>query len=184
MIKVSIIIPVYNRQNLIEECIRSVQRQTMGDLEILCVDDGSTDNSCDIIRWLSGNDNRIRLVKSEHKGPGNARNIGISYAQGKYVCFLDSDDYYYEEDSLDCLFNTCEKEGVYACCGHIFERDINGELHFVMGDANHTKEIAEQRKMLFFSEEQNCFGYTSFIFLRKMLFWEENHYVLCRRSTG
>ena len=89
---VSVIIPVYNRQGYIEECVRSVFAQSHQNIEILLVDDGSTDQSVSICEGLAREDARVRLVESAHGGVSAARNKGLDLAQGEYVFFLDSDD--------------------------------------------------------------------------------------------
>lgn len=90
--KVSVIIPVYNSELFIEQCIRSVTGQTYKNLEILIIDDGSADRSAQICRGLSAEDGRIKLVSQNHKGVSAARNYGLDLAVGEFVFFLDSDD--------------------------------------------------------------------------------------------
>ena len=89
MVKVSVIIPIYNGERYLEQCIRSVLCQTLKELEILCVDDGSTDHSSKIIKRLQDEDRRIRLFQQENQGAGMARNLAMKSAQGKYLAFLD-----------------------------------------------------------------------------------------------
>ena len=89
---VSIIIPVYNRQHVIEECIQSVLAQTYQNFEIIIVDDGSTDSTLDICKKIAEKEPRIRLLTGEHKGVSAARNMALSAATGEYLFFLDSDD--------------------------------------------------------------------------------------------
>lgn len=89
---ISVIIPVYNRENVVEECITSVLNQSYTDFEIILIDDGSTDSTIDICEKYSLKDNRIKLIKAEHGGVSNARNIGLKQAKGEYIFFLDSDD--------------------------------------------------------------------------------------------
>lgn len=92
MKKISVIIPFYNSEEYIEQCIQSVIHQTYSYWEIVAIDDGSTDNSLKICRELSFTDDRIRLFRQNHKGVSAARNRGIEEAEGEYVLFLDSDD--------------------------------------------------------------------------------------------
>ncbi len=92
-ILVSVIIPVYNAALFLEQCLNSVINQTLKDIEIICVDDGSTDNSVEIVERYMKVDNRIKLFKQSNKGAGAARNYGLKFAKGKYVHFLDSDDW-------------------------------------------------------------------------------------------
>lgn len=90
--KVSVIIPVYNREKVIEECVESVFAQSHQDFEIILVDDGSTDNTFALCRELAAKDSRIKLYASQHGGVSVARNIALEHVTGEYVFFLDSDD--------------------------------------------------------------------------------------------
>lgn len=90
--RVSVIIPVYNREKYIEEAVKSVLAQSLKDFEIIIVDDGSTDSTVQICRRLSERDERIRLFSSGHFGVSAARNKGIKNSSGDYIFFLDSDD--------------------------------------------------------------------------------------------
>lgn len=94
MMKISVIIPVYNVSAYLEQCVRSVQTQTYRDVEIILVDDGSTDTSGSLCDRLATEDERTRVVHKQNGGLSDARNVGLSYATGEYVLFLDSDDYY------------------------------------------------------------------------------------------
>ena len=115
MVKVSVIIPIYNGERYLEQCIRSVLCQTLKELEILCVDDGSTDHSSKIIKRLQDEDRRIRLFQQENQGAGMARNLAMKSAQGKYLAFLDADDYYMDKDSLELMYDACEANALFAC---------------------------------------------------------------------
>jgi glycosyltransferase involved in cell wall biosynthesis len=90
--KVSVIIPVYNVQEYIRECVHSVMAQTFADLEILAVDDGSRDGSAAILKELAAEDSRIRILSKENGGLSDARNYGIAHAQGEFLAFIDGDD--------------------------------------------------------------------------------------------
>lgn len=87
---VSIIVPVYNRSNIIENCYRSLVSQTYNDIEIIFVDDGSTDNSLDIMKKFD--DKRVVIVSQKNYGPSKAREKGFKKSRGEYICFVDSDD--------------------------------------------------------------------------------------------
>ena len=89
----SVIIPVYNVENYLNECLDSVTSQTLEDMEIICIDDGSTDNSPDILKEYSKKDKRIKIIIKENGGQATARNLGIKEAQGEYIAFVDSDDF-------------------------------------------------------------------------------------------
>lgn len=89
---VSVIIPVYNAEKYLRECLDSVINQTFKDIEIICVDDGSTDNSVNILNEYAERDNRVIVLKQNNSGPSKARNLGWDLAKGIYIAFLDSDD--------------------------------------------------------------------------------------------
>ena len=109
MIKVSVIIPVYNVEEYLKECLDSVINQTLKEIEIICIDDCSTDSSYSILEEYAKKDSRIVLIKNkENMGVGYNRNIGIKEAKGEYIGFIDSDDYI-SEDYYENLYNTAKK---------------------------------------------------------------------------
>ena len=91
--KISVIVPVYNVEEFLENCLDCVCNQTFEDIEIICINDGSTDSSPDILQSYAKKDSRIRVYNQENKGLGFVRNIGMEYASGDYIYFIDSDDY-------------------------------------------------------------------------------------------
>ena len=90
--KVSVIIPVYNVEKYLHKCLDSILRQTLKEIEIICIDDGSQDNSLEVIKEYASKDNRIIVISQENKKQGAARNKGIEIAKGEYLAFIDSDD--------------------------------------------------------------------------------------------
>ncbi|MDR3124507.1 MAG: glycosyltransferase [Endomicrobium sp.] len=98
--KISVIIPVYNKEKYLKQCLGSVCNQTFKDIEIICVNDGSTDSSLDILKEYTNNDNRITIINQKNERAGVARNKGMEIAKGQYIAFVDSDDWidlsYYE----------------------------------------------------------------------------------------
>lgn len=119
---VSVVIPVYNTEAHLRRCLDSVAEQTLGDLEIICVDDGSTDGSPAILDEYSKRDVRFRLIHQTNLGPGSARNAGLDRAQGKYIIFLDSDDWF-ELDFLAQMVAQAEETGadVTICSSNEFD---------------------------------------------------------------
>ncbi len=93
-IKVSVIIPIYNVEKYLRECLDSVVNQTLKDIEIICVNDGSTDNSLEILKEYKQKDKRIKLISQKNYGAGVARNTGLNIANGEYLAFIDGDDFY------------------------------------------------------------------------------------------
>ena len=105
---VSVIIPVYNVEIYLEEMLEGIREQTLSDIEIICVDDGSTDSSAEIIKKQAQKDTRIKYIYQQNQGGGAARNTGIDAAKGKYLICLDADDIY-EQNMLELLYNQAEK---------------------------------------------------------------------------
>ncbi|MDR3291427.1 MAG: glycosyltransferase [Methanobrevibacter sp.] len=91
-IKVSVIIPVYNVENTLKKCLDSVINQTLSDIEIICVNDGSTDNSFEILEEYESVDSRVKIITKINEGLGAARKTGLDIASGEYIYFVDSDD--------------------------------------------------------------------------------------------
>lgn len=91
---ISVIIPVHNSERYLRECLNSIVNQTFSDIEIICVDDGSTDNSLDILHEYAAMDSRFIILKQKKSNAGTARNLGMSIARGRYLSFLDSDDFF------------------------------------------------------------------------------------------
>lgn len=95
--KISVILPVYNEEKYLSQCLDSICVQTIHNIEILCIDDGSTDGSNELLQRYAVRDQRVRLFVQKNKGAGAARNLGIRHAKGEYYAFLDSDDFYEPE---------------------------------------------------------------------------------------
>lgn len=113
-IKVSVIMPVYNAGEYLSCTLDDVTSQTLRDIQIICVDDGSKDNSKEIVKEYQKKDNRVCLIEQENKNAGAARNHGMQYAKGKYVVFWDSDDQF-SEQTLETLYNQAEKTNADIC---------------------------------------------------------------------
>ena len=106
--KVSIIIPIYNPGKCFVKCLDSVIHQTLKEIEVICIDDGSTDESMDVLKKYSNNDNRFKIFHQENQGAGSTRNNGIEKANGEYILFLDADDWI-ESDACEKLYNHAKK---------------------------------------------------------------------------
>ena len=111
MVKISIVMPVYNESDLLEKSILSVAKQTLDDLELICVNDGSTDNSGDIAQQYADKYANITLINQSNQGLSGARNTGIKHANGEYIQFVDSDDYL-EENVLGGLLKQVVKDNL------------------------------------------------------------------------
>lgn len=129
--KVSIIIAIYNIEKYLGECLNSVINQTYKDLEIILVNDGSSDRSLDIMNAYSKIDNRIICISQENAGPGMARNKGLDYATGKYISFIDGDDSV-KPDFIEKLVSIIKEDDLYSYCGI----SVNGEDTFLSPEKN------------------------------------------------
>ncbi len=120
MEKVSVIIPVYNSENQIEACLDSILKQTYTNIEIICINDGSLDNTQNRLEEYSKKDSRIIIVNKENSGASTSRNIGIERSTGKYITFVDSDDTI-EENMIEVLMNElAEKESEIVLCNFYY----------------------------------------------------------------
>lgn len=125
---VSIVIPCYNAEKYLEQCLDSICSQTYKNLEIICVDDGSTDCTCKIIKERMLADSRILLLRQQNMFAGTARNYGMSKATGEYICFLDADDYF-ESSMIEQLFQSAQLyNSDIVLCDAYFLDDKSGEI--------------------------------------------------------
>ncbi|RJQ25836.1 glycosyltransferase [Candidatus Parcubacteria bacterium] len=130
---VSVIIPTFNRANLIVRAIDSVLNGQYANTELIIVDDGSTDNTAEIIKKKYFGQS-IKYFFQQNKGPSTAKNLGIKQSKGKYVCFLDSDDYYDKKNintKVEVLENNQELGWVFSDCFNIVENDPSSRTHIV-----------------------------------------------------
>ena len=119
---VSIIIPVYNAEKYLSQCLNSLLEQTFADFEIICVDDGSTDNSLMILKEYEQKDDRIIVIEQKNQYAGVARNNGMKRAKGKYLLFLDADDYF-ADNMLEELAKRAEKDRTEILVFDVFQYD-------------------------------------------------------------
>ena len=124
--KISVIVPIYNVEKYLARCLDSVVGQTFRDIEIICVNDGSTDKSSSIAEQYAKKDGRISLINQENKGLSAARNVGMRIARGKYISFVDSDDWI-DLDFLEKLYDAAESCGADAACSEIKRPHASGK---------------------------------------------------------
>lgn len=160
-IPVSVIIPIYNKYQYLNQCLNSVQNQTFNNIEITCIDDGSTDNSSNFIIERMKNDKRIKLIKNYYnKGLLLSRFFGILHSKGEYIMCLDADDYYY----LDII----EKSYYYA---KLYNSDI---LEFRVKALKHDKIISS-----FFPCYQNHSNNNQLLQILQKFHFTELNWILC-----
>ena len=171
MPKVSVIIPVYNVENYLRQCLDSVINQTLKDIEIILVDDGSTDSSLSICNEYAQKDNRITVLTQQNKGAGAARNMGIESSHSEFVIFLDSDDYYPELDILETLYNKAKENNVLICGGSF--SDLYKDQITSSYKDTFTGYTFKENKVVKYTDYQFDYGYHRFIY--NLNFLKENN---------
>ncbi len=127
MIKVSVVLPIYNVAKYLPKCLDSLINQTLKDIEIICVNDASPDNSLQVLQEYALKDNRIKIIDQPNSGPGVARNNGINAALGKYIAFVDPDDWV-DLDMFEKMYNAAElNQADLVECGVITHDEKTGK---------------------------------------------------------
>ena len=133
--KISVIVPVYNVEKYLSECLDSIVNQTLRAIEIICLNDGSTDNSFSILKEYASKDERIKIIDKENEGQGYARKVGLDNATGEYILFCDSDDYYSELTAFEELYNYIEDRKVdVVIFNHIRNYTLEGRIEKIGGN--------------------------------------------------
>ena len=164
---VSIIIPVYNAETHLGECLNSVRGQTLKQVEVIAVNDGSQDGSLRILREQAARDSRVVVIDQENQGPGPARNRGLAAATGKFVAFIDPDDWYPDPDILETLYTEAVAQGVKICGGSMSAcRDgkLITEFQGIL-----KPYTFERDAKIAYRDYQFDYGYTRFIYDRALL---------------
>ncbi|MGN0325197.1 MAG: glycosyltransferase family 2 protein [Lachnospiraceae bacterium] len=173
-IQVSVIIPVYNAEKTIQRCIKSILCQKQKNIEIVCVDDGSTDRSLPILLMLAKQHSNIIVMSQMNSGAGAARNAALKVARGEFVSFMDPDDEYVADDVLMCLYNTAIKKQVSICGGNL----LIVENGVTKNSKNHS---FEQEGYIKYVDWQNSYGFQQFIFKKSLLLENDIEFPLYRR---
>lgn len=157
MTKLSIIVPVYNVEKYLQKCLESLIKQTLKDIEIICVNDGSMDNSLAILKEFASKDSRIRIIDNQHQGVAKTRNTGIEQSTGEYIGFVDSDDYI-DIDFFEKLYNSATKSNSDIAIASILKH----KNFFNIYNAKYTKEetaITIQDKIKLCEDKKHFFFY-------------------------
>ena len=166
---ISVIIPVYNMEKYLRECLDSVVSQTMKNIEIICINDGSTDNSLSILKEYAAKDSRFVIIDQKNKGVAAARNIGMSASTSEFVCFIDPDDVYPSKEVLKKLYSAAKTHNLKIAGGSWSEIDEKGNIKSDFS-GRYSKYTFNKEGPIKFSDYQFDYGYQRFIFDRKMLF--------------
>lgn len=169
-VKVSVILPVYNMEDRLGCCLDSVVGQSLKEIEVLCCDDGSTDNSLSVLEKYAGQDERIIIFKQPNKGAGPARNKCIDAARGEFMCFIDADDVYASETVLETLYRAAVEKGAAVSCGFL-QIDSNG----VLEESPLFREFVSDGNETFvdFRDYQYVGSYQCYLFHSRLI--KENH---------
>lgn len=166
MTKISVIMPVYNSEKDLSYSIDSFLMQNLKDIELICINDGSTDNSLNILEEYAKKDNRIVVINQENAGSGIARNNGIKNAKGEYICFLDTDDKYVDDKALEVLYNLAKKYDADVAGGSL-SRNENGVIKNAVVDG--IDYAFKKEEVITYKDLQQAFYFHRFIFLKDML---------------
>lgn len=159
-IAVSIIVPIYNAERHLKECLESCIHQTLESKEIICINDGSTDNTVKILNQYALKYKNIIILEQSNRGAGAARNLGLQHARGRYVAFMDSDDYYPDSKVVGKLYKFAIENKVKVCGG--------GALFLSEGKSQFDKENAkfrfEENTEVYYKNYQCSYGFTRYIY--------------------
>ena len=166
----SIIMPVYNAATTLETSLESVFSQSLHDFELVCVDDGSTDESPKLLRAAAERDGRVRVLTQNNAGAGAARNAGMATSRGRYICFLDSDDLYPDAKTLADLVAGAEKYAAQICGGSFSsfrgERPTTVKHEFAPSLWGY---VFERGRTIAYADYQFDYGFHRFVYRRSLL---------------
>ena len=166
-ISISVIVPVYNVAEYVGCCLDSILTQTLRNIEVICVDDGSEDGSADIISRYAAKDSRIRLVRQKNMGAGLARNAGMRLSSGEYIAFMDPDDQYPAPDTLLHMYQSARTADVNICGGSL-NRLVGGKIEAEPSKFEEGYTFCKDG-MMSYGEYQFDYGYWRFIYRRAFL---------------
>ena len=164
--KVSVIIPVYNVEEYLRQCLDSVINQTLKEIEIICVDDGSTDSSLEILKEYAEKDKRITVITQKNSGVGYSRNLGIKISKGTFISFIDPDDYYPDTHTLLEMYKAAIKYNVKICGGSliIFDNQKNVTIH-----KKNEFDYFTKNKLCSYKDFQYDYGFQRYIYQRNFI---------------
>ena len=128
MVKISVLMPVFNDEEYLSESIDSILKQTLKDIEVICVNDGSTDNSLEILNDYSEKHDFIKVFTKENEGSGIARNFALTKATGQFIAFLDSDDIFLNDNALELMYESAIKNDALMVSANLLGINLKGEL--------------------------------------------------------
>lgn len=166
---VAVIVPVYNMEKYLRQCLDSILEQTLFDFEIICINDGSTDDSLFILEEYKENYKCIRIINQENKGVFAARNVGLEVADAEFVCFMDPDDFYPDGRVLEDLYKNAKRYDVLICGGSFCRFNDNTKKNVVQFDGFYEKYTFSQDLLINYEDYQYDYGYHRFIYSLQLL---------------
>lgn len=152
--KITAIVPVYNVEKYIAKCLESIKCQTMNDFECLIINDETKDNSIEIASKIIDGDNRFKIINKKNGGLSDTKNIGISAAQGEYLCFIDSDDYV-DKTLFEKTYNMAVKHNSDITCFDLFYEYENGDRKLSKGGYIEVESYINDRNLLYINNSSN-----------------------------
>ena len=166
-IKISVIIPIYNAREELAECLSGVLAQSLREIEVICVDDGSSDGSADVVAAFAAKDARVRYIRQKNLGSGPARNAGIGAAQGEFVAFLDADDCFYSGGTLERLYTVAVRADALICGGSMAQESEGRAITDYHGD--YAGYLFTREGWVDFKDYQFDYGFYRFLYKRAFL---------------
>lgn len=160
-IKISIVIPIYNNEKYLPACLDSILKQSLEEIEVICVNDGSTDMSSTLLDQYASQDCRISILDKINGGSGSARNLGLDYCTGEYIAFMDADDFYPNVNSLEKLYHAAKANNLDVVAGNMVEFQ-DGKLK--------PSPLKRKNETVEYSEVQCDYGYTTYLYKSKLLY--------------
>ena len=177
--KISLIIPIYNMGRYLRECLDSIIKQSLKELEIICIDDGSTDDTLEILKEYQWKDNRVKILEQENHGVSYSRNKGIDYASGEYIFFIDPDDWLPDTAVLEDLYTTAIEQKAFVCGGSF--REISEQWGIIDSwSGSNSKYTFQKDGFVDYKNYQYDYGWVRFIYNREFLI--QNHLYLPLRK--
>ena len=174
-IKISIIIPVYNAEKYLKRCLISIIKQSLKEIEIICVNDGSIDNSLEILKKLQLEDKRIIIIDQKNSGSSGARNAALKIAKGEYCLNIDSDDWI-EQDYLKDIYNRAKKDDLDIIISNIiFDFQSNTQKNYIVNDLDiDNDKIITGKEYINIFFTGNGYGYTCNKLIKRELYIKNN----------
>ncbi len=168
MYKVSVVVPVYNKEDYVGECLESILSQTLGDIEVLCINDGSTDGSLSVLNKFSETHRNVVVIDQPNRGVGASRNTGIDRASGVFIAFMDPDDLYPDKKVLEDLYTAAESSGLPIVGGSFSSfRPDGAEVSVFRGD--NSGYTFSQDGPVDYADYQFDYGFQRFIYSRDFI---------------